>query len=186
MDSGIEDSDDRDDNQSDAGTPVKSRKRAGVPETDASKGSRTETSMEGLPESPTVGHSGNTSTNNDMCLPSTPKKKKSTTTTSKSPQKNQQKSPLKALEESFQNAPKKGLNTKNKKGPAKRQNGNQEELRQTAALEDMVRVVKGAGRAPRSPKSQMTSRERWLSVTGDRMERMDTQVLKHFKIRHLL
>lgn len=111
--------------------------------------------------------------------PSTPKKRKVYASGGKSPNK----SPLLLLEESLSCVPKKGSKTKSsKKTVTKRQAAEREEERQTAALEDMVRVVKGAVVGVKSSKTEPTSRERWLSVIGDRMERMECVVskLKYF------
>lgn len=78
--------------------------------------------------------------------------------------------------------PKKGTNTKSSsKGGSKRAAADREELRQTAALEDMVRVVKGAVASSKvakveAPPREITPTEQWLGVMHDRMKRMDADV----------
>lgn len=108
---------------------------------------------------------------NTVSSPATPSKRKRST--SKSPRK----SPLLRLEESLKNVAKKGSNTKStKKKKDQRQVQENEEQRQTQALEDMVKVVKGAVAVNKAPKAEATSRERLLSVIHDRMVRMESAV----------
>lgn len=173
------------DHSSPAGTPVKKRPPGVGVTANADKQQSCEVSDQCLSESPTNSPSNKSSKRQGVSPPCTPKKHKGNAGKGKSPckSKSPRKSPLLALEESLKCGPKKGTNAKNKKTGQRRQTASisAEEERQTAALEDMVRVVKGAvnvhhKQSNQSPKPEPSARERWLSVTGDRMELMDPEV----------